>query len=43
MGCKPEGRRRIEKPKLRCIDGVLEDVKQLKIKDLWKVAKDREA
>jgi hypothetical protein len=29
MACKPEGRRRIERPKLRWTDGVLEDIKKL--------------
>ena len=29
MACKPEGRRRIGRPKLRWIDGVLEDIKKL--------------
>ena len=43
MDCKPEGRRRIERPKHRGIDGVLEDVKELGVKNWWTVARDREA
>lgn len=43
MDCRPEGRRRIERPKLRWIDRVLEDVKKLGVKDLWTAVWDREA
>lgn len=34
--------RRVGRPNLRWIDGVLEDVKKLGIKNWWKVAKDRQ-
>ena len=43
MDCKPEGRKRTERPKLRWIDGVLEDIKKLGINDWWTVAWDRKA
>ena len=43
MDCKSEGRRIIERPKLRWIDGVLDDMKKLGIKNWWTVARDREA
>jgi hypothetical protein len=33
MDCKPEGRRRIGRPKLRWVDGVMMDVKKLGIKN----------
>ena len=38
-----EGRSRIERPKLRWIDVVLEDIKKLGVKNCWAAAKDREA
>jgi hypothetical protein len=34
MDCKPEGRRRIGRPKLRWIDGVLEDIKTVGV-NIW--------
>ena len=40
--CKPEGRRRIERPNLRGIDGALEHIKRLGVNNLWTVATDRE-
>jgi hypothetical protein len=43
MDCKPEGRRRIERPKHRGIDGVLEDVKELGVKNWWTVVRDSKA
>lgn len=39
--CKPEGRRRIERSKLRWIHRVLEDIKELGVKNWWTVARDR--
>ena len=33
MDCKPDGRRRTGRPKLRRIDGVLEDIKKLGLKN----------
>jgi hypothetical protein len=33
MDYKSEGRRRIERPELRWIDGVLEDIKKLELKN----------
>jgi hypothetical protein len=41
MDCKPEGKRRIGRPKLRWIGGVLEDIKKLGKKHWWTVARDR--
>jgi hypothetical protein len=43
MDCKPEVRRRTGRPKVRWIDGVLEDIKELGVKDWWTVASDRKA
>jgi hypothetical protein len=43
VDCKPEGRRKIERPKLRGIDGVFEDIKKMKVKNWWIVARDRKA
>ena len=34
VGCKAEGRSRIDRPKRRWIDGVLEDVKKRGIKEM---------
>jgi hypothetical protein len=39
MVCKPEGRRRIGIPKIRWIDGVLKDIKELGVKNWWTVAR----
>lgn len=41
VDCKPEGRRRTDRPKVRWL-GVLEDVKKLGVKNWWTVARDRE-
>jgi hypothetical protein len=38
-----EERRRTGRPKLRWIDGVLEDIKTLVVKNWWTVARDKEA
>jgi hypothetical protein len=43
MDYKPEGRRKIGRPKLRGIDGLLQDMKKLEVKNRWRVATDREA
>jgi hypothetical protein len=43
MDCNPAGRRRIERPKLRWIDGVLKDIKKVGVKNLWTVVRDTEA
>jgi hypothetical protein len=43
MDCKSQERRRTGRPKLRCIDGVLVDMKKLGIKNWWTIARDREA
>ena len=43
MDCKPEGRSRIGRPKLRWIDVELEDIKKLGVKNWWAAAKVREA
>ena len=43
IDCKPEGRRRIGRPKLRWVDGVLQDMKKLGVKNWWTVSKDKEA
>jgi hypothetical protein len=37
--CKSEGRWRIERPKLRWIDCVLENIKKLGVKNWWTVAR----
>ena len=39
---KPEGRRGVGRPCSRWRDAVQEDVKKLKIQNLWTVARDRE-
>jgi hypothetical protein len=35
IDCKPERRRITGKPKLRWIDGILEDTKKLGVKNWW--------
>ena len=42
MKCTPEGKRGLGRPRLRWIDGILEDVKVLGVKNWWKLAKDSE-
>jgi hypothetical protein len=42
MDCKPEGRRKIERPKVRGIDEILKDIKKLEINNWWRVARVRE-
>jgi hypothetical protein len=42
MDCKTEGRR-TGRPKLRWIDGIMEDIKKLVVKNRWAVARVREA
>ena len=41
MDCKTEGR--IGRPKLKWIDGIMEDIKKLVVKNRWAVARIREA
>jgi hypothetical protein len=41
--CKPEGRRSIGRPRLRWKNGVEDDLRKLKVKNWWTVAKDRES
>ena len=43
MDYKPEGRWKIGRPKVRGIDGLLQDMKKLEVKNWWRVATDREA
>lgn len=43
MESKPEGRRKMGRPNLRWMDGILQDVKSLKLQNWWMVARDREA
>jgi hypothetical protein len=43
MDYKPEGRRRIGRPKRRQNDGILDDVKKLELKNCWTAARDRRA
>ena len=43
MDCKPEGRKRTGRPKLRWIKGVLEKIKKLGVKNWWTAARNREA
>jgi hypothetical protein len=43
MESKPEGRRSVGRPKLRRLDGVLEDLRKLGVKSWWLVARDRES
>jgi hypothetical protein len=43
MDCKEDGRRRIGRPKLRWIDGVLEDIKTPEVTIWWTVVRVREA
>ena len=43
MGNKFEGKRSVGRPRLRWMDGVLEDLRKLRIKGWWLVAWDREA
>jgi hypothetical protein len=43
MDCKPEGRRRIGRPKLRWVDGVLHNMKKVGVKNWCTVSKDKEA
>lgn len=43
IDCKPEGRRGVERPKLRWIGGVLEHIQKLGVRNCWTVARDREA
>jgi hypothetical protein len=43
MECKPEGRWSVGRPRLRWKDGVDDDLRKLKIKNWWTVAKDRES
>jgi hypothetical protein len=43
MDCKTEGRRRIERPKLRRIDGILDDRNKPGVKNWWTVSRDSEA
>ena len=38
-----EGRRRIGRSKFSWIDGVIEDMRRMRVKNLWTVARDREA
>ena len=40
---KPDGRRRVGRPKFRWMDGIIEDVKRLKITNWWMAARNREA
>ena len=40
---KPDGRRRGGRPKFRWMDGIIEDVKRLKIINWWMAARNREA
>ena len=42
MKCTPEGKRGRERPRLRWIDKILEDVKVFGLKNWWAMAKDRE-
>ena len=43
MDCKPEERRRTGRPKLRWVNGVLEDIKKLGAKNWWRVSRNGEA
>jgi len=40
MESKLEGRTRMRRPKLRCLDGVVEDLRKLGIRRRWMVARD---
>ncbi|KAJ4438485.1 hypothetical protein ANN_14430 [Periplaneta americana] len=42
MGNKFEGKRSVGRPRLRWMDGVLEDLKKVGIKGWWLVARDRD-
>jgi hypothetical protein len=39
---KPEGRRRVERPNLRWMDGVLKDAERLEVRNWRSKAKDRD-
>jgi len=39
---KPEGRRRVGRPNLRWMDGVVKDAERLEVKNWWIKAKDRD-
>ncbi|PSN34620.1 hypothetical protein C0J52_24196, partial [Blattella germanica] len=39
METKPEGRRKAGRPNLRWMDGILQDVKSLRLKNWWMVAR----
>jgi hypothetical protein len=43
MNCKPEGRRAVRQPKLRWMDGVVEELRKLGVKSWWTAARDRES
>jgi hypothetical protein len=40
---KPEGRRSVERPRLRWMDGVEEDLTKMKVKKWWLAARNRES
>jgi hypothetical protein len=43
MECKLEGWRSVGRPRLQWKDGVEDDLRKLKVKNWWTVAKDRES
>ncbi|PSN29557.1 Tyrosine-protein phosphatase non-receptor type 2 [Blattella germanica] len=43
METKPEGRRKAGRPNLRWMDGILQNVKSLRLKNWWMIARGREA
>ena len=42
MECKLDGKRKVGRPQLRWMEGVMDDTKTLRVKNWWRVAKDRD-